>query len=68
MSELAVTFISNAFIYSESSKDIVEWDQRCWRTGDWCEKEECKKMLGWGEEVDNGEFLYEENPELEIYR
>ncbi|XP_031558111.1 neuroblastoma-amplified sequence-like isoform X2 [Actinia tenebrosa] len=53
---------------SESCKDVLHWDQRCWRASDWCEKEECKKMLNWGNEGDNGDFLYEENPQLEVYR
>ena len=56
-------------IYSASGV-LIPWQQTSWRDScDWCELEACKRLLPLEvEQVDSGEFLYQQSPEMSKYK
>ena len=53
---------------SPDDPEVLGCYQKEWRKGDWAEKPQCKDVLEWHEEGDPGDFLYKENPDLQVYR
>ncbi|XP_022807104.1 neuroblastoma-amplified sequence-like isoform X1 [Stylophora pistillata] len=48
--------------------EILEWDEKSWRDVDWVENVKCKKIFGWDHSDNSTEFIYLENPDLQLYR
>lgn len=54
--------------FSVEDPEILEWDEKFWRDADWVENVECKKIFGWDHGDNSAEFIYLENPDLQLCR
>ncbi|XP_070541643.1 NBAS subunit of NRZ tethering complex-like [Ptychodera flava] len=53
--------------FCDNEPDVLEWPNESWREKDWCEEEICKSNVE-SIQIDLGDFLYEDHPQLEKYR
>nr|XP_006006206.1 PREDICTED: neuroblastoma-amplified sequence isoform X2 [Latimeria chalumnae] len=53
--------------YEDGDLVIIPWNEQRHRDMDWCEKPQCRKVIE-PNHKDEGEFLYEEQPEQQKYR
>lgn len=61
-------YVLFSFSFLPEDPEVLEWDEKSWRDTDWVKNAECKKILGWDHSDNSAEFIYLENPELQLYR